>query len=95
MSTKATAEPPEQWPASADPVIAYAEWRMSCTSVWEAYRQWSTAPKADANLAHTAYAAALDREDAAARAYSRLTKRGAGRDRAAWTWLGRQLPNAV
>ena len=54
MSTKATAEPPEKWPAAADPVIAYAEWRMSCTSVWEAYRQWSKAPKADANLAHAA-----------------------------------------
>jgi hypothetical protein len=68
---------------------------MSCTSVWEAYREWSTAPQADANLAHAAYAAALDREDAAARVYSRLIKRGTCRGRPAWTWLGRQLPDTV
>ena len=38
-------------------MIAYAEWRMSCTSVWAAYRQWSRAPSADAGLAHAAYTA--------------------------------------
>jgi len=95
MSAHATAPHREQWLAAADPVIAYAEWRMSCTSVWEAYREWSKATRADANLAHAAYAAALDREDAAARVYSRLIKRGAERSRAAWTWLGRQLPDGV
>jgi hypothetical protein len=95
MSIKAAAEPPEQWPAAVDPMIAYAEWRMSCASVWTAYREWSRAPKADANLAHAAYTAALDREDAAARAYAHLAKLGAGSDRAAWTWLGRQLPYAA
>lgn len=95
MSIKAAAEPPEQWSAAVDPVIAYAEWRMSCASVWNAYRQWSIAPKADANLAHAAYTAALDREDAAARTYAHLTKLGAASDRAAWTWLGRKLPNAA
>jgi hypothetical protein len=64
----------QRWPTATDPVIAYAEWRMSCTSVSAAYRQWSRAPRADADLAHAAYTAALDREDAAARAYSRLLK---------------------
>jgi hypothetical protein len=44
---------------------------MSCTSVRAAYRQWSNAPKEDAALAHAAYNAALDREDAAARVYLR------------------------
>lgn len=95
MSINATVAPPENWPVAADPVIAYAEWRMSCTSVWAAYQQWSKASKADADLAHAAYTAALDREDAAARVYSRLVKRGSGRDGAAWTWLGRRLPNSV
>ena len=80
---------------AADPVIAYAEWCMSCTSVWAAYRQWSNAPKAGTDVAHAAYTAALDREDVAARVYSRLIKGGARRDRAARTWLGRQLPNST
>jgi hypothetical protein len=62
----------QAWPAAADPVIAYAEWRMSCTAVWTAYGQWSNASIADADLAHAAYIAALDREGAAARAYSEL-----------------------
>ena len=74
MSVNARAASLQEWPTAADPVIAYAEWRMSCTSVWAAYRHWSNAPKADADLAHAAYTAALDREDAAARAYSRLMK---------------------
>ena len=94
MSRNATGAP-EQWPATGDPVIADAEWRMSCTSVWDAYREWSTAPEADPNLAHSAYTAALDREDAAARVYSSLIERGIGRGRAAWTWLGRRLPESV
>lgn len=72
MGRDATATSLQEWPTAADPVIAYAEWRMSCTSVWAAYRHWSNAPKAEAGLAHAAYAAALDREDAAAGAYSRL-----------------------
>ena len=62
----------QQSPVVADPVIAYAEWRMSCTAVWAAYRDWLDAPKADAKVAHAAYTAALDREDAAAQAYSML-----------------------
>ena len=95
MSTNATLAPPSsgRWPA--DPVIAYAEWRMSCASVRATYRQWSDAPRTDAHLAYAAYTAALDREDAAARVYSRLSKRATGLAPAAWWWLGRQLPDSV
>jgi hypothetical protein len=95
MSMNATLAPSEQLPVPADPVIAYAEWRMSCASVWAAYRQWSNAPRRDAHLAYAAYTAALDREDAAARVYSRLSKRASGIDPAAWSWLGRQLSESV
>jgi hypothetical protein len=62
-----------------DPVIAYAEWRTASAAVWTAYQEWTNAPKADCVLAHAAYAAALDREDAAASAYSRLVLRTFGR----------------
>ena len=93
MSTNVTAVPSEHWRRAADPLIAYAEWRMSCTSVWAAYWQWSNAPKPDASLAYAAYTAALDREDAAARVYSRVTKRRTARGRG--TWLGRLLPDSV
>jgi hypothetical protein len=93
MSINATVVPPEPCPEEVDPVIAYAEWRMSCTSVWAAYWQWSNAPKPDASLAYAAYTAALDREDAAARVYSRVTKRRTARGRG--TWLGRLLPDSV
>jgi hypothetical protein len=75
MSINAAPVSLHRWPPATDPVVAYAEWRMSCTSVWTAYVQWSKAPRADGDLAHAAYTAALDREDAAARAYSRLMKR--------------------
>ena len=85
MSMNATLAPLEQWPVAADPVIAYAEWRMSCTWVWAAYRQWLNVPRTDADLAYAAYTAALDREDAAARVYSRVSKRATGIDPAAWS----------
>ena len=87
MRINATVAPPEQCPEEVNPVIAYAEWRLSCTSVWAAYRQWSNAPKPDANLAYAAYTAALDREDAAAGIYSRVTKRRTRRGRATRTWF--------
>jgi len=93
MGTNATAAPPS-WAVTADPVIAYAEWRMSSASVRAAYRQWSNAPKTDVHLAYAVYTAALDREDAAARVYSLLSKRAAGISPAAW-WLGCQLPDSV
>jgi hypothetical protein len=77
MSLNAAAPSLQQWPAAVDPVIAYAEWRMSCTAVWAAYRDWSDASKDDAHLAHAAYRAALDREDAAAHTYSNAMTSGA------------------
>jgi hypothetical protein len=94
MGTNSTAAPPS-WPVGADPVIAYAEWRMSSASVRAAYRQWSNAPRTDAHLAYAAYTAALDREDAAARVYSLLSKRATGIAPAVWCWLGRQLSDRV
>jgi hypothetical protein len=62
--------------ARVDPVVAYAEWRMSCASVWAAYRRWASATGADGSVAHAAYAAALDREDAAAEVYAAVMSRG-------------------
>jgi hypothetical protein len=95
MTMNATLARPEQWPVAADPVIAYAEWRMSCAWVWTAYQQWSNAPRTDTHLAYAAYAAALDREDAAARVYSRLSKRAARIDPVVWRWLRRHLSEGV
>jgi hypothetical protein len=74
MSINATAQSVHGLPGLDDPVIAYAEWRTACLGVWTAYREWTNAAKADGALAHAAYAAALDREDAAASAYSRLVE---------------------
>jgi hypothetical protein len=56
-------------------VLAYVEWRAQCTAVWDAYRCWMNVGSADAALAYTAYDAALDREEAAARIYARLMRR--------------------
>ena len=78
MTVNATAPTVYEWPEVNDPVIAYAEWRTACTAVWTAYRCWTHAPRADRALAHAAYAAALDREDAAASTYSRLVQREVG-----------------
>jgi hypothetical protein len=95
MSIDATLSTPEQRTVAADPVIAYVEWRMSCTLVWAAYLQWRNAPGTDAHVAYAAYTAALDREEAAARVYSRLSKRAMANDPAAWSWLGRELSDSV
>ena len=78
MSVSATALSVPAWPNVVDPVIAYAEWRTACAAVWTAYRTWTNAHKTDGALAHAAYVAALDREDAAASAYSGLVQRGCG-----------------
>lgn len=56
-------------------VLAYVEWRAHCTAVADAYRCWMNVGSADAALAYTAYEAALDREEAAARIYARLVRR--------------------
>jgi hypothetical protein len=72
MTINATAPSVHGLPGLDDPVVAYTEWRTECRGVWTAYREWTNAHKADGALAYAAYAAALDREDAAASAYSRL-----------------------
>ena len=58
-----------------DAVIAYVEWREECVEVWNAYGWWAGAPPEDVRRAHTAYHAALDREEAAAKVYAGLMKR--------------------
>jgi hypothetical protein len=63
---------PERQRTVDDAVLAYVDWREECIAVWNAYRRWASAPREEAALAHGAYAAALDREDAAAKAYVRL-----------------------
>jgi hypothetical protein len=42
--------------------------------VHDAYRRWTEASSSDAALAHGAYRAALDREEAAAEAYAGLMR---------------------
>ena len=46
-------------------VYAYTEWREECVAVWDAYRHWKSAPRADAPLAFEAYTTALDIEELA------------------------------
>ena len=58
-----------------DAVISYVEWREECMEVWNAYSRWASAPPQDVHGAHTAYRAALDREEAAANEYAGLMKR--------------------
>lgn len=55
-----------------DAVRAYVEWREESSTVWTAYILWADAAAADAGVAHAAYHAALDREEAAAHAYASL-----------------------
>jgi hypothetical protein len=77
MSRNARLPRQVEWGRPADPMVAYAEWRFSCTAVWAAYEQWSSAGRAQEELAHSAYTAALDREDAAAHVYAQLVGRRA------------------
>jgi hypothetical protein len=55
-------------------VMAYVAWREGCISVDDAYRRWTDASSSDTALAHGAYRAALDREQAAAEAYAGLMR---------------------
>lgn len=48
----------------------YCDWRTGCEQVWAAYERFSNAPPADRAVAFAAYAAALDREEAACEAYA-------------------------
>ncbi|HUA44902.1 MAG TPA: hypothetical protein VMA77_06730 [Solirubrobacteraceae bacterium] len=74
MSRKARPVWEQEWRVPPDAMLAYAEWRFSCTAVWAAYACWSNAGRAQEDLAHSAYKAALDREDAAAHVYAQLVR---------------------
>jgi hypothetical protein len=78
MSSNAAAPSGQEALGNEDRAIAYVEWRLACLAVWSAYREWATAPKSHASLAHAAYGAALDREHAAAGAYARLARSASG-----------------
>jgi hypothetical protein len=56
-------------------VAAYIEWRRECAAVRDAYRRWVSATTVDEPVAFVAYAAALDREEGAARLYAGLMRR--------------------
>jgi hypothetical protein len=54
---------------------AYAGWRDQCSAVELAYSHWAEAGGNEAEVRHTAYSAALDREERAAERYGRLMRR--------------------
>jgi hypothetical protein len=56
-------------------VDVYLGWREECVAVHECYRRWCVSAFVDRRLAYSAYAAALDREESAARCYRQLAER--------------------
>jgi hypothetical protein len=58
---------------------AYVDWRNQCGAVRVAYSRWESARASDAVLWHSAYTAALDREELAAKFYGRLLRRAGSR----------------
>jgi hypothetical protein len=50
----------------------YVDWREESAGVWAAFDRWANTHGADAGTAFSAYRAALDREECAARAYADL-----------------------
>lgn len=54
---------------------AYGEWRAECVEVRNAYRRWKGARAGEEPPAFTAYTAALDREEHAAKRYARVMRR--------------------
>jgi hypothetical protein len=54
---------------------AYRAWRQECAAVRAAYLTWRRARAAEAAPAFDAYAAALDREELAAKLYANLARR--------------------
>jgi hypothetical protein len=60
----------KQAQAVDDASDAYVEWREECGEVWDAYCAWTFSCSADAELAFSAYEAALDREEGAAAIYA-------------------------
>jgi hypothetical protein len=72
MNVARTTSSVQQQRAVGDAVLAYVAWRAECIAVWDAYGRWASAPSLDTDLAHRAYAAAIDREEAAANRYGGL-----------------------
>lgn len=58
-----------------DAFDAYLEWRDESAEVWHAYNRWNGAPAREARRKFSAYRAALEREEHAARVYGRLVSR--------------------
>ena len=56
-------------------ITAYTEWKAESVAVKDAYRRWARASATAEPVAFHAYNAALDREENAAKRYSRLTRR--------------------
>lgn len=50
----------------------YVSWREECAAVQSSYQNWSRAESGDRTLAFSAYVAALDREELAAKSYRRV-----------------------
>jgi hypothetical protein len=48
----------------------YVSWREECAAVWAAYQRWTDADRSWQVPAYAEYAAALDREELAARIYA-------------------------
>ena len=72
MSTISSEQALQQQRLADDVLRAYVDWREECEEVWSTYRRWANRSVEDAGAAHCGYAAALDRERAAAEAYARL-----------------------
>jgi hypothetical protein len=72
MSTISSEQALQQQRLADDALRAYIDWREECDEVWRTYSRWATTSVEDAGAAHCGYAAALERERAAAEAYARL-----------------------
>jgi hypothetical protein len=57
-----------------DMLAHYLEWRLHAGAVAEAYRQWSSASRAERASRFSAYIAALDQEGAVAMSYAAAVK---------------------
>jgi hypothetical protein len=54
----------------------YLDWREETAAVADAYARWTGAPAGEQGRSFAAYAAALDREEAAARGYADALAKG-------------------
>ena len=67
--------------AAEEILAAYFAWWQACGAVREAYRNWTTAPRATSHSAFRDYSAALERERQAAEIYAVRARR---LDHVAW-----------